>query len=357
MNLYRGCGHDCVYCDGRAESYHVDGDFAGDAVYKENAVDILTRELDPRRRRKEFRPGYLFIGGGVSDSWQPAEEKLRLTRRVLELLKYFPYPLLVLTKSDLVLRDFDLLTALAAEHRVTVAVSLSTVNEGLASLLEPGASPPAARLEVIRRARASGLGAGVMMMPVVPMLSDTPVELLNTYTAALEAGAEFVCSGPMTLKPGRQKEYFFQKTADQFPDLRAAYQTVYGAVPDRWGHPSSAYFEYLAPLLHDVGRRIPLPRRIPSRLFPGNLSAAERAGVILEQMDGLLRERGLTSTYGRASRALHALDVPLESPEGWKNLRRLGGVGPSTERLIREILETGSAGVYERLLVGGNPSG
>ena len=357
MNLYRGCEHDCIYCDGRAETYRVEGDFAADAVYKENAVEVLTRELDPRRRRKEFRPGYLFIGGGISDSWLPAEKELRLTRRVLELLKVFPDPLLVLTKSSLVLRDLDLLTALNRECRVTVAVSLSTVDEEKAAVLEPGASSPRERLEVIRRARDAGLGAGVMLMPVVPLVTDSPQDLDNSYRSAREAGAQFVCPGPMTLKRGRQKDFFMNAAVHRFPDAVAGYGTVYDAASDRWGSPSGTYLEYFGPLVHQTALRYGLPRRIPASLFPNNLTIAERAGVILDQMDSLMRERGLTSTWGRASRSLHGLEVPLESPEGWKNLRQLGGVGPATERIIIEITDTGTSRVYERLLRGGNPSG
>lgn len=352
MNLYRGCAHDCIYCDGRSETYRVEGDFARDAVYKENAVDVLTRELDPRRRRKPFNPGYVFIGGGVSDSWQPAEKELKLTRRVLELIKVFPYPLLLLTKSSLILRDLDLLTALNAECRVTVAVSLSSVDEKISAILEPGASPPAERLEVVRRAKEAGLGAGVMLLPIVPMITDRPELLDASYTAAGEAGADFVSTGPMTLKQGRQWNHFMTGIEGHFPEVAAAYGTVYGAVPDRWGSPSRSYYEYFGPLVHEVAGRHRLPRRIPAWFFPDNLNETERTMVILDQMDGLLRERGLTSTFGRAARSLSRLDVPLEYPEGWKNLRRLGGLGPATERIIKEILDTGSSRKYERLLIG-----
>lgn len=357
MNLYRGCVHDCLYCDGRSETYRVEGDFARDAVYKENAVDVLARELDPRRRRKPFNPGYVFIGGGVSDSWQPAEKELKLTRRVLELFKIFPHPLLLLTKSSLILRDIDLLTALNAECRVTVAVSLSTVDERLSAILEPVASPPAERLEVVRKAKEAGLGAGVMLLPVVPMITDRPELLDASYTAAGEAGADFVAAGPMTLKQGRQWNHFMAGIEEHFPEAAAAYGKVYGAVPDRWGNPSSSYYEYFGPLVHEIASRHGLPRRIPARLFPDNLSEAERAMVILDQMGGLCRERGLTSTFGWAARSLSRLDVPLESPEGWKNLRMLGGVGSANERIIKEILDTGCSRSYERLLVGGNLSG
>lgn len=95
----------------------------------------------------------------------------------------------------------------------------------------------------------------------------------------------------------------------------------------------------------------------PGRLiFPGNITTAERASVILDQMDGLFRERGLRSNFSRAPRSLAGLEIPLESPEAWKNLRQLGAVGLSTERIIKEILDTGSSEVYERVLIGGNIS-
>jgi DNA repair photolyase len=226
MNLYRGCAHDCAYCDGRSENYRVEGDFAREVEYKENAPEILARELDPRRKRKPFRPGYLFIGGGICDSWQPAEKELELTRRVLELIAVFPYPLLLLTKSSLILRDLDLLVKLNRNCRVTVAVSLSSVDEELSGILEPGASPPSERLEVIHRAKAAGLGAGVMLLPVVPLVTDTPQLLDASYRACRDAGADFVACGPMTLKKGRQWDHFMRLAESRFPEAAAGYQAV-----------------------------------------------------------------------------------------------------------------------------------
>lgn len=356
MNLYRGCSHNCIYCDGRSENYRVEGDFGRDAVYKENAVEILSRELDPRRRRKTFNPGNIFLGGGISDSWQPGEKKLELTRRVLELFKVFPYPLLLLTKSSLILRDLSLLKFLNTQSRVTVAVSISTADEKLSAILEPGASSPTERLEVVRRAKSAGLGAGVMLLPVIPLVTDRPELLDAVYRVSRDAGADFVVCGPMTMKPGRQMDYFLRKAHPHFAEAVSAYGTVYGAVPDRWGNPSETYFEYFGPLVHEIALRYRIPRRIPANLFPDNLTASERAAVILDQMDGLLRERGLNSNFGRASRSLNQMDIPLESPDGWKHLRRLGGVGPSTERIIKEVLDTGSSPAYERVLAGGNLS-
>jgi hypothetical protein len=311
------------------------------------------RELDPRRKRKDFRPGFLFIGGGVSDSWQPGERQIELTRRVLELLKVFPYPLLVLTKSHLVLRDIDLLASLNEDNRVVVAVSLSTVDEKISGILEPGASNPEMRLEVVRRARAAGLGAGVMLLPAVPLLTDSSESLDAVYSAAAESGAQFVMAGPMTLKSGRQRNHFMQIMEDNFPEAAAGYDAVYPPSSDKWGNPSTAYYDFFSRVMHRVAGRYGLPRRIPPNLFPGNLTPTERVSVMLDQMHGLLRERGLRSDYGRASRSVAAMDVPLDSSDGWKHLRRLGGVGASTERMIKSILDTGDDPMYRRVLTGG----
>jgi len=86
MNLYRGCTHNCVYCDGRAEKYNLEGEFGQDVAVKVTALDILARELNPKQKRILFKPGYIMVGGGVGDSYQPAEKEYKLTRQVLELL-------------------------------------------------------------------------------------------------------------------------------------------------------------------------------------------------------------------------------------------------------------------------------
>ncbi len=110
MNLYRGCGHDCAYCDGRAEKYAVEGEFGAEVEVKVNAVELLRRELGPAARRRESAPsGFVLLGGGVGDSYQPAEERYGLARRALELLLELGRPVHVLTKSALVERDLDLL--------------------------------------------------------------------------------------------------------------------------------------------------------------------------------------------------------------------------------------------------------
>ena len=89
MNLYRGCGHNCIYCDGRAEKYYVEGDFGKDIVVKTNAAELLTKELDPSRRRKPLRKGFVILGGGVCDSYQPIEAHYKITRKLLSIINQY----------------------------------------------------------------------------------------------------------------------------------------------------------------------------------------------------------------------------------------------------------------------------
>ena len=124
MNLYRGCGHDCAYCDGRAENYAVEGEFGAEVEVKVNAVELLRRELAPAPRRRGSAPsGFVLLGGGVGDSYQPAEERYGLARRALELLLELGRPVHVLTKSALVERDLDLLARIHERSRAIVSMS------------------------------------------------------------------------------------------------------------------------------------------------------------------------------------------------------------------------------------------
>ena len=147
MNLYRGCVHGCTYCDGRAERYYVDGEFGRDVTVKVNALELLRRELDPTRRRKPLARGYVFLGGGVGDSYQPAEETYGLARGALEILRESGRPVHVLTKSTLVLRDAELIRRIHAETAAIVSVSLSTIDETVAAVFEPGVPTPQERLQ------------------------------------------------------------------------------------------------------------------------------------------------------------------------------------------------------------------
>lgn len=123
MNLYRGCTHNCAYCDGRAEKYRVQGEYGRDVEVKVNAAQLLKKELDPSRRRIPLKKGFVFVGGGVCDTYQPAEQTCGLTRGALEILADSNFPVHILTKSTLVLRDAELIRKINTNTRAMVSFS------------------------------------------------------------------------------------------------------------------------------------------------------------------------------------------------------------------------------------------
>jgi len=129
MNLYRGCSHNCTYCVGRAEGYYVEGEFGSDVSVKINALEVLHRELDPKRKRTPLKPGYMLVGGGVGDSYQPIEEKYALTRKTLSLLYEKKLPIHILTKSTLVKRDIDIIEKINETNKAIVSFSFSSTDE------------------------------------------------------------------------------------------------------------------------------------------------------------------------------------------------------------------------------------
>jgi DNA repair photolyase len=273
MNLYRGCAHDCAYCDGRAERYHVAGEFGRDVVVKTNAIEVLRRELRARRRRPTPR-SYVLLGGGVGDSYQPVEGQYGLARQVLGVLLEAGLPVHVLTKSSLVERDLDLLCALHARAGVILSMSLSSARDDLGARFEPGCARPSRRLETLRRAKQRGLPTGVYLMPVIPSLSDGADVVDETMARCAESGVDFVVCGGMTLKVGRQREHFLGVLAAHAPDLVPEVARHYG--DDRWGMPDDRYYGPLAQRFVEAARRHHLPGRVPPRLYAALLDENER---------------------------------------------------------------------------------
>jgi DNA repair photolyase len=187
INPYRGCEHGCVYCYARPSHAYLGLspglDFETKLFAKHDAAVLLRREL--------ARPGYACAPitlGGNTDAYQPVEKRLRITRRVLEVLAEHRHPAVVVTKSALVLRDLDLIKDMAAQGLARVAVSITTLDPGLARKLEPRAPAPHRRLTALRELSAAGVPTTVMVAPVVPGLTDHEIEQI--LAAASAAGAE-----------------------------------------------------------------------------------------------------------------------------------------------------------------------
>ncbi|HIG99395.1 MAG TPA: radical SAM protein [Thermoplasmata archaeon] len=348
MNIYRGCHHNCVYCDGRAEGYYVEGEFGTDVSVKINAVDVLAQELDLRRKRTPLQPGYVMVGGGVGDSYQPVEEKYGLTRKTLTLLSEKKFPVHILTKSTLVSRDIDLLQKINETSKVIVSFSFSSTDESISRIFEPGVPSPQERLETMAFLKDQGLACGMFLMPVIPFITDTKEILHKTIHDAKDVGVDFIICGGMTLKDGKQKDYFLNILKKYYPDLLLEYQMIYKG--SKWGEATSEYYHQLHQSFHTLMNLYKIPKRIPPALFKGILSQNDLIVVILEHLDYLLKLEGKKSPYGFAAYSLSNLQVPLSTIR--YQLQSIKGIGSTTEKIIQEVLDTGSSQYYERLLKG-----
>jgi DNA repair photolyase len=345
MNLYRGCAHSCAYCDGQAEDYRVEGVFGQDIGVKSNALELLPRELDPARRRRPFNKGFVLVGGGVGDSYQPIEKQYRLTRGTLELLAGYGHPVQLLTKSTLVLRDIDLLKVINQRSRAIVSFSFSSVDKHLCALFEPGVPPPDERLAAIRELKKAGLTCGMFLMPVIPYLTDSEEQIAASVAQAKAAGVDFIIFGGMTLKEGRQKDYFLNVLRQHFPDLAAGYAGLYPG--DRWGGSKAEYYQQINHRFLLAAQRHLIPMRIPISLCQPFVSENELVYLILDQMDYLMKMRGSKTTLGYLAYQIAALKTPLR---GLADFSSLKGVNTFTGNLMREVLATSNCRQYQALL-------
>ena len=348
MNLYRGCAHNCVYCDGRSEKYNVDGEFGEDVTVKVNAIELLRRELKPKRKRTPLKKSFIMIGGGVGDSYQPIEKSYQLTRKALELMYEYNLPVHMLTKSTLIERDIDILKKINEKNRAIVSFSFSSVNDKISSIFEPGVPPPSERLKTLAFFKSEGIPCGMFLLPVIPFITDKQELMEESVRKANKVGLDFVIFGGMTLKDGRQKDYFFNVLKEHYPDLIPKYQKIYTA--DKWGQASGEYYNSINLTFNRIAKKYKMPKRIPYALFKDTLSENDLVIVILEHIDYFLKLEGRRSPYGYAAYSISKLKEPLSSMKG--ELRKLKGIGRTTEGIILEILETGTSSYYEKLLRG-----
>jgi DNA repair photolyase len=348
MNLYRGCTHNCVYCDGRTEGYYVEGEFGKDVSVKVNALEVLRRELDPKQKRSPLKPGYVMVGGGVGDSYQPVEEKYGLTHKTLALLSEKKLPVHILTKSTLVKRDVDLLRKINETSKAIVSFSFSSTDESISRIFEPGVPSPKERLETIAFFKENGLACGMFLMPIIPFITDTKEVLERTIQDAKDVGVDFIICSGMTLKEEKQKEYFYNVLKKYYPNLLLEYQMIYKG--SQWGEAIHEYSDQLHQTFHMLMNLYKIPKRIPPELFKDILSENDLVIVILEHLDYLLKIEGKRSPFGYAAYSLSQLQVPISTM--LYQLQTIKGVGKTTEKIIQEIIKTGSSTYYERLLKG-----
>lgn len=220
MNLYRGCPHRCIYCDSRSNCYHIDN---FDIVRgKVNALSILEQELSKKREK-----GVVGIGS-MSDTYNPKELQYEQTRGALKLISKYGFGVSIDTKSDLILRDIDLLKEINSKNNVIIKFTITTPNDELSRIIEPNVCVSSKRFQAIKELSDNGIFVGIMINPVLPFITDNEEDIKELVRLAYLNGAKFIHTFMgMTLREN-QRDYYLDKLKQSFTGLKDKYIKYYG---------------------------------------------------------------------------------------------------------------------------------
>ena len=233
MNIYRGCSHGCIYCDSRSKCYQFTHEFE-DIEVKQNAPELLEAALSKKCKR-------CMIGtGSMTDPYIPLEKELGLMRRCLEIIDKYNFGAALITKSDLVLRDLDILTRINNKTKAVVQMTLTTADDELCKKIEPGVCPTSRRFEVLETCRDAGIPTVVWFSPLLPFINDTRENIDGIIDYCVRAGVKaIICFGiGLTLREGN-REYFYAaldrhsqrqvvSTSSTTGNLKERYQKTFG---------------------------------------------------------------------------------------------------------------------------------
>ncbi|MFX0113577.1 MAG: radical SAM protein [Candidatus Hodarchaeota archaeon] len=359
-NLYQGCEHDCLYCDGKSDWYRMHKEFGTLIKYKANAVkliraffqkkglvssktpkitDFFERVL-PKSPKKT--PKFLLgIGGGVCDVYQPTEKKVKLTRRVLELCLEYEVPIFLLTKNaEVIRRDIPLLCELNERAFVRIGFSVTLADPDVKKIFEPYSSSTEARFQTMKELNSLGIEAGGLFLPIIPLIGDTNENIEAIVRRAKWAGAKFLLHGGMTLKPGH-KENFLKTIAEQFPEFLTAYDLMYekSFSPDPKIYKSSGW------RVHELCKKYNVPEWMPRYVPPGQIAENLLGAAHLWALSFLYYWKKEQKNGERFSKAGYIINE-LKRP--WSSLDKKP-LDKDVMETLSKFKETGSSPLYETL--------
>ena len=254
MNIYRGCTHGCIYCDSRSICYQINHDFE-DIEVKQNAPALLEDTLHRKRRK------YMIGTGSMCDPYMHCEEKLELTRKCLEIIDKYGFGVTLITKSDLVLRDLDLLKSINEKSKAVVQITLTTYDEDLCKILEPNVCTTKQRFETLKTLHENGIPTVVWFSPVLPFINDTEENLHGILDYCFQARVKGVlCFGIGTTMRDGDREYFYDALDRHFPGMKNKYIQKYGFSYECTSDKNDALMKIFHSecekhrVMHDVGR-------------------------------------------------------------------------------------------------------
>lgn len=222
MNLYRGCTHGCIYCDSRSRCYGFSHPFE-DIEVKQNAPQLLEQALRSKRKR------CMIDTGAMCDPYMHCEKELGLTRQCLEIIERYGFGVTVLTKSDLILRDMDILKRIHEKAKCVVQMTLTTYDEELCKIIEPNVCTTGRRIEVLQEFHENGIPTIVWLSPILPFINDTRENIEPILDECIRVKVHgIICFGMgVTLREG-DREYFYAALDRHFPGMKERYQRTYG---------------------------------------------------------------------------------------------------------------------------------
>ena len=221
MNIYKGCCHGCIYCDSRSECYGVEN--FDEVRAKDNALELIERELKVKRRKG-------VIGtGAMSDPYNPFEKEHRLTRGALELINRYGFGVAIATKSDLILRDIDILKEISKHSPVLVKITITTSDDELSKKIEPRVALSSKRFEAIGELSKAGINAGVLLMPVLPFIEDNEENIRGIIDLAHKSDAAFIYPAFGVTLRQNQRDWFFAQLDELFPSVKEKYVESFGS--------------------------------------------------------------------------------------------------------------------------------
>ncbi|MHA2250506.1 MAG: radical SAM protein [Candidatus Kariarchaeaceae archaeon] len=226
INPYNGCQIGCIYCDSRSKKYHLPVEFEENIIIKENLAHTLHHEINRSRKLLPDVVGF----SGTTDPYQFAERKYKNTQSCLQVLANHNYPVHIITKSDLVLRDIELLDQIGEKSWCSVSTTITTINQDISKFLEKKASSPQERLNIIQeiKERTTHIQCGILLMPVIPYITDSMEDLRELVQMAKEVHVDYIVfAAGMTLRDVQAK-WFLKKLRLEHPELIERYESLYG---------------------------------------------------------------------------------------------------------------------------------
>lgn len=299
---YSACQHGCVYCDGRAEKYYIDGEFDKDIVIRQNLPELLFMELP-----KLKEPGFVSIGSGVSDAYQNVEKEEEIMKRCSEILVDAGHPVSLLTKSSLAMRDINAWKKVHEKNGFLLMVSLTFLDDSLRKTFEPSASPVQERLDMIKAFKEAGTYVGVLAMPFIPFISDTPENMRELFRRLKTLKVDFIMPGGLTLRPGRQKDVFVQLIESKYPEhLKDILEIYHENRPS--GNTIYRYRTEFNRVVRGVCSEFDVPVSIPHYIYRDRIPLYDEIYILLKHMQYLYSFKGIDTKR---------LDTGIERYRNW----------------------------------------